>query len=95
MTVAVLKWPLKITDTQIIEMPRGSKALSVQIQEVPSGLGKKLVPTLWTECDLDSKNTPVKIQVVGTGRPFNNHGLEYIDTVQIGEFVWHLYWTKP
>ena len=49
------------------------------------------IPTLWVEVDPDAYKTwDIKYQWFGTGHDIPGNAM-YVDTVQDGIFVWHLY----
>ncbi len=70
-----------------VSLPAGCKILSCQVQGA--------FICLWVECASPIK--PLEFEqrrfwVVATGRPFvKTPELEYIATVQQGNFVWHVY----
>ncbi len=84
----IYKYPLKVVDRQVVEIPRGSTVMCAHVQDG--------VICLWAEvpqpCDIFPER-PLEgllITIVGTGHSvpaFN----KYIGTVQLGGFVWHIY----
>lgn len=80
----IFKYPLEITDRQVIVLPIGVKPLSVQMQN-----GQMC---LWAEVDTAADSTVRTIFVFGTGNPMPEEPGEYISTVQdyMG-LVWHVY----
>lgn len=81
----IFKYPLELTDSQIIDMPKGAEILCVQNQR-----GNLC---LWAEVNPEAAMTKRKIELHGTG---NEIGLGdpgfYIGTAQWGDaFVWHIY----
>lgn len=84
----IYKFPLGVTDEQDIEMPAGAKILSAQLQHDRI--------CIWALCE---KHEEVKqtrsIRVFGTGNSISLDDrmfkLEYISTVQMGPFVWHVF----
>lgn len=82
----IYKYPLQITDRNVVEMPASARILSVQMQH---GL-----PTLWALVDTSDK---VRVNpcfaVVGTGNPidFDVRRARFIGTVQERVFVWHIF----
>lgn len=79
------KYPLGLTDShQILRLPVSAKPLSVQLQ------GRQLC--LWAEIDTEiDGQKEVVISTVGTGRPIPPGAVNYLGTVQAGNFVWHVY----
>ena len=81
----IYKYPLTLETPQTLVLPIGSKVLSVQAQND--------VPTVWVlqqEGDA-AATTEVLVAVIATGQPFEIENWNYIDTVQIGGFVWHVF----
>ena len=91
MTKRIYKYTAELENEFVLEMPKGAKILTVQIQ---NGF-----PEIWAMVHL----TPKKIQpmskrtfsVIGTGHPIDDdeQTLEYIGTFQMnnGNFVGHLF----
>ena len=84
----IYKYPIKITDYQVIEMPINSNILTVQMQ--------KETPCIWAIVDPDNKPELRHIRIVGTGHPINNTMINYIGTFQMasGILVWHVFEIK-
>ena len=86
----IWKYELDITDTQYIDMPRGTKILAVQIQ---GG-----VPCIWALVLSEESVMPVKIVMIGTGHPADEiNVMEYIGTFQAmsGTLVFHVFAEVP
>lgn len=85
----ILKHPLEIADTQVLELDSCSCLLSVANQ------GGQLV--LYATDDGDHQyrlERSVTITLIGTGNPFpDNFTGIFIGTVIMGHFVWHVYWS--
>lgn len=79
----VYKYPLQITDKQIVQLPEIREILCVQIQNK--------VPCLWAYVDPNSKNEPVEIVTMGTGHVLAKKSRKYISTYQFGELVFHVF----
>lgn len=80
----IYKYPLLLTDSQIMWLPLSAKPLSVQLQ------GEQLC--LWAEVNAGSSGQKqVVISIVGTGHPIPPGAVNYLGTVQQGQFVWHVY----
>jgi hypothetical protein len=80
----VWKYELLITDFQTVEMPMGTRILTVQMQ-----YGQ---PCLWAEVNDRSNETELRhIGIVGTGHADVPTGAVYIGTVQDDSLVWHVY----
>jgi hypothetical protein len=73
--------------TQSFSIPEQHKVLSVQMQH-----GKVCV---WILVNLKTPLTTLKFHVFGTGHEIETVlGLDYLDTVQEGPYVWHIFYTK-
>lgn len=81
----IYKFPLKITDTQTVEMPPSAKILTAQMQN-----GNLC---LWALVDAEPEleKQPRVIEIIGTGNPFPERLRRYISTVQISAEVWHVF----
>jgi len=81
----IFKYPLQIIDRQILKLPVGARKLSVQNQ---GGF-----VCLWALVDPNAEKRPVEIFIYGTGNPIDQDITRqlYIDTVQQGQFVWHVF----
>lgn len=85
----IWKYPLRVEQSQIIEMPHGAELLSIQLQ------GDQ--PMLWALVDPHNSKATRAILMYGTGWEMPGGmslQLIYIDTVQIGALVWH-YFDRP
>jgi hypothetical protein len=85
MTLAIWKYDLRVADEQIIRMPKDAVPIYVGSQA-----GEICV---WVMVDPSEDQVDQVIRVYGTGTPFDG-GLEqaHVGTVQIGPFVWHVFW---
>lgn len=83
----IYKYPIEITDEQIILMPAGAIMLTVQVQN-----GN---PFIWAMVDTEARMEDVPIRVHGTGHPIcESSNLEYIGTFQSmygGNLVFHVF----
>ncbi len=81
----IWKFPLEITDVQQIEVPEGSKALSV-IEQFGG-------PTLYVLVKrLGRVRVKKTVHVVGTGNPADHvRSEDFVGTVKTGNFVWHVF----
>jgi hypothetical protein len=79
----IFKYPLTLTDHQLIELPKNSECLTVQMQ--------KDVPCLWAVVDRSQPNEVRTIHLVGTGQRMPDGILFYLGTVQDHGFVWHFF----
>lgn len=105
----ILKYELPKLDTgelREIEMPQGARILGVQAQAKGVVIGsmgnKRFGPMLETVCLWAMSNTDESrkvrrmFRIYGTGRPIKEDpaDLNYIGTVQVGPFVWHVFERK-
>lgn len=82
----IYKYPLQLTESQVLSLPSSAKPLSVQLQ------GDQLC--LWADVPPSGRfvvEKEVVISVVGTGHPIPPGAVNYLGTVQQGNFVWHIY----
>lgn len=90
MTQRIFKYPLEVTDSQVIDMPRGARILCVQVQR-----GQ---PCIWALVDDDVEPTRREIHMRGTGHNCNGvDALRYIGTFQMhdGSLVFHAFEVSP
>ncbi len=85
---AIWKFPLEVTYTQDILVPKGSDFLTVQVQ--------KGIPCLWVLCNPEETiRDTLKVFIFGTGHPiFDNASIgSYVATFQLddGEFMGHVF----
>ncbi len=88
MTKTIFKYPLRMADTQSVEMPKGAEVLSVQSQ------GETLC--LWALVNTKRPNEKRVFEVFGTGNPIHcDTGIErkFIATAQMPNLplVWHVF----
>jgi hypothetical protein len=80
----VYKYTLALTDVQLVKLPIGSRILSCQMQ-----LG---ILTMWALVSPGNDTEDVPIYIFGTGHDMPpNIDFRFIDTVQEGNFVWHIF----
>lgn len=84
----IFKYELKIKDSQIVKIPDEAKILSVKNQN------NKLV--VWAEVSDNQMINDVEFLVIGTGNPIDKklYNYKFIDSVIMGQFVWHIYYHK-
>jgi len=89
----IYKYALELTDRQLVSIPLGSKILSVDNQN-----GAICV---WVEVDSDVPYyRDYVFRIVGTGNPIDfptkpnetTSPYNFIGTVIMNPFVWHVYW---
>lgn len=85
--MTIWKFPLEVTDVQDVALPAFAEIISAQNQ------GGTLF--LWAIVDPDHKLLDRRIHILGTGNPVptvpSRKRLRFIDTVQMGMFVWHVF----
>lgn len=88
MAAAIWKYDLKPSPIQFIEMPKGAYVLDVQEQHG--------VLRVWAQVDPYAPTEPRAFAIVGTGNgePPSLETSRHIATVQVGQFVWHVYEPK-
>lgn len=81
----IYKYELEVTDKQVVMVPEDSEPLSVQVQNG--------IVCLWMLVDPDQQLEELHVFVVGTGNkmPAGVDEHDYVGTVQVGEFVWHVF----
>jgi len=82
----IWKFPLEVTDWQIVKMPIGAKILDVQVQH--GGI------CLWALCDENAEKESRHFLIFGTGEGnLPDYPGEYIATVQKegGSLIWHIF----
>lgn len=82
--MTIYKYPLEITDRQVIDMPDGAKILTVQVQHE--------VPCVWAPVDPDVASVPRYFTIYGTGHPCSAEG-QYVGTFLVhgGALVFHIF----
>jgi len=82
----IYKYPLSYSAVQLLELGVDDKILCAQLQHG--------ILNIWVETDTEETETQItNIYIVGTGRSMEHvpTGAKYIDTVQVDEYVWHIY----
>ncbi len=79
----IYKYGLEAKLLQTVELPIGSQILSIQMQ-----FGR---PTIWAMHEQNENKATVEVRLVATGEEFDIENWRYIETVQDGEFVWHIF----
>lgn len=83
MRLAIHKFSAPLVDELSIPMPRGTRVLSVQIQNG--------APQVWAAVDQDVPLLPRRFSWRGTGHPLSGSEGRFIGTVQLGPLVVHLF----
>lgn len=81
--MTIWKFPLRIIDVQVIQMPSGAKILAAANQ---SG-----VLCIWAKVNPANASELRTIEIVGTGIPVDDYQRQFIGTVVIEPFVWHVF----
>lgn len=84
----IWKYQLATVARQTIDMPRGARILTVQLQANAI--------TLWAMANPDARPARRVIEIHGTGERMRDPGLtapglSYVGTVQQRGFVWHVF----
>lgn len=82
----IFKYPLKVDDLQMVEMPSGAAILTVQTQNG--------VPCIWAAVDPDAKRIKRAFVTYGTGHPMDDGPAKhYVGTYQLrdGALVFHVF----
>ncbi len=85
--MTIWKFPLRITDEQIIELPDVHQFLAVQVQNG--------VPCIWAAVDPDKPRVLRTIRIVGTGHHLTDfEKLGYVGTFQVngGALVFQVFY---
>lgn len=88
--IAIWKFPIPvIIDEQDITMPAGAKILSCKVQNG--------VITLWARVYTHHQTETRRVYIVGTGNPMESVPVtaEFIDSVEYGFFIWHIFVDPP
>lgn len=85
----IYKYPLKITDRQVLPIKGLMSALHV-------GLDADQQPCIWCEVEVGESGfaqieTPLTIYIIGTGKPIPVDHVVYFSSFVMGPFVWHIY----
>lgn len=85
MKTTVWKYILEVTDEQWLELPRGYRFLSVDVQNG--------VPCLWVQVDSEAVKDSILVVTVGTGEPMRKDDMKFLGTYQLynGSFVGHVF----
>lgn len=78
------KFPLELTDLQVVKMPNGARILTVQVQHD--------VPCLWALVDPEKTLVNRRIRIWATGQPILEDFGVYLGTIQLrdGSLVFHV-----
>lgn len=80
----IFKYPLELTDAQVLQLPAGAKPLHVDDQQ-----GQLC---LWAAVDPSRETKPYAVAIVGTGHDLPDVlAIKHLGSVQQGSFVWHVF----
>lgn len=84
----IYKYPIEVTDTQVVRMPKNAEILSIQVQNE--------TVCLWAKVDSNEKVMEERsISVYGTGHPMVHIGGKeiFLGTIQLaaGKLVFHVF----
>ena len=83
--MTIYKYLLMITDEQLLTVPEGAAVLHVGEQD-----GELCV---WCLIDPKAPNVQKMVRIYGTGNPYDGDLEQFhVGSVQIGPFVWHVFW---
>jgi len=85
--MTIWKYPLDITDEQVIFVPADATPLHVGVQDE--------VLYVWLLLDTTDRFTEQTVRIYGTGNPVNGSDEFHVGSVQMGSFVWHVFWALP
>jgi hypothetical protein len=80
----IYKYPIRITDKQLIVSPMCSEIRHV-------GLDPNGTPCIWVEVATENEDEPWDLYIVGTGNPLPKGASVYVGSFVQGPFVWHAY----
>lgn len=79
----IWKYPLWIKGWQQLCISEGAEFLTVQMQN-----GE---PFIWALVDPAAPMRLYEVRMVGAGHPTDEQVGDYLDTIQVGTFVWHVF----
>lgn len=81
----IYKYSLQICDSQIIQMKKGARIISLQVQN--------RIPCIWAMVDPNEVDEPKAFCTFGTGHDLSGVDLQFIGTYQLcsGELIYHVF----
>lgn len=79
----IYKYEFPIEDTVPLYLPRGAKPLCVQLQDG--------TPCIWMQVVPSNSSVTRNLRIFGTGQPIATDRLSYVGTIQMEQYVWHVY----
>jgi len=81
----VWKFPIEITDVQILQMPHGAEIIH-------AGLDPQGGPCVWARVNPNNSPAETSLHISGTGHPVPDGDNRHVGSLNQGPCVWHL-WT--
>jgi hypothetical protein len=81
----VFKYPLPVQGTVDILMPYGARILTIGAQ------GEDMFVWALVNPDLELEHQTHRFHIVGTGHPCPFSAHKHLETVIVGQFVWHVF----
>jgi hypothetical protein len=78
------KFPVVLTDKLLVNMPEFPRILSCQLQNG--------IPMVWALVETDNEKFDYEFVWYGTGNRLDTDDHEFVDTVQVGLLVFHLFY---
>lgn len=82
----IFKYQLCVSDEQMVNLPIGSRILSLQVQ--------REIPCIWAIVDdQEVKTSPIQVLMFGTGHSISDKdaGNRFAGTIQIRDLVFHVF----
>jgi hypothetical protein len=81
----IYKYPLETVDSQVVNLPKFSRILCLQIQDSS--------PFIWAMVYPDKETVPIRFRTYGTGHEADEPHLSYLGTYQLedGKLVFHVF----
>ena len=80
----IYKYPLEITDSQIIKMPINAEILH-------SGLDPQGTPCVWAAVNTGNADEDQTVWIVGTGNPIPRQARRHLGSFVQPPYVWHAF----
>jgi uncharacterized protein with FMN-binding domain len=83
--MTIWKFPLEVTDEQVVRLPTGAQILCVQVQGT--------TPCLWAKVDPMAAPKEWRVVTRGTGNPAKANDGSYVGTYQMhsGRLIFHVF----
>lgn len=82
----IFKYQLGVSDEQVVNLPIGSRILSLQVQ--------RGIPCIWAIVDdQEVKTSPIKVLMFGTGHSISDEDTKnrFAGTIQFRDLVFHVF----